>query len=260
MRSLKKLLDIMENAAVTAGSVLMNTQQEAKDLVTYKDFLTRADIDSDFILQHYLNKEYPSIRYSSEEAELKDGKHGWIVDPLDGSWNFFRQDDTWGISIAYTENGLAKAGVVYLPKKRQLFLTDGKQVQVKQQTHPNVLPIGISKRGVLKECSVWTDHNKKDPRLTTSLFEILTRYTRYPQIRLCCTASMMAVVMGNIDGYIHPAPEPFDHAAAGLILKTIGGEVTDFDGSPWHPFSKSLVASNGIIHKELLKLVQSMKK
>src|SRR3989338_5770614 len=100
----------------------------------------------------------------------------WLKNPLDGSWNFFRQDDNWGISIAYMQSGRAKAGVVYLPKKRQMFLTDGKQVHAKRFLTPDGVPlsIGVSKRSTLKECSVWTDHNKKDPRLTTSIFNILT--------------------------------------------------------------------------------------
>lgn len=259
MRSSKKFFDAMEEAVVTAGAVLISTQQNARDMPTHKDFLTSADNDSDTILRYYLAKNYPSIPYSSEETEVKDRKKGWIVDPLDGSWNFFRQDDNWGISIGYIEKGQAKAGAIYLGGKNSIFLTDGKRVQVKRFQTPldTPLPIGISKRSILKRCSVWTDHNKKDPRLTTSIFEVLTRYTRYPQIRLCCTASMMAVATGQIDGYVHPAPEPFDQAAAGLILKTMGGEVTDFDGNPWHPFSESLVATNGLIHKDLLKILKN---
>ena len=258
MKNANMLLD-MKNAAVIAGGVLIQMQPHAVDLPTHKDFLVNADLESDHAIRTRLRERYPNIPYSSEEAELKDIKNGWIVDPLDGSWNFFRQDDNWGISIAYMQSGRAKAGVVYLPKKRQMFLTDGKQVQANQSDFllsQMSLPIGVSKRSTLKECSVWTDHNKKDPRLTTSIFNILTRHTRYPQIRLCCTASMMAVVTGEIDGYVHPAPEPFDHAAAGLILKTMGGKVTDLEGNPWHPFSKSLVASNGLIHDDLLSILK----
>ena len=259
MKNAKELLYDMESAARISGAVLLNTQKHARDLLTHKDFLTSADLDSDAIIRHCLETNCPSISYSSEERELKDIKKGWLVDPLDGSWNFFRQDDNWGISIAYMQRARTNAGVVYLPRKRQMFLTDGKQVQANQSDFllsQMSLPIGVSKRSTLKECSVWTDHNKKDPRLTTSIFNILTRHTRYPQIRLCCTASMMAVVTGEIDGYVHPAPEPFDHAAAGLILKTMGGKVTDLEGNPWHPFSKSLVASNGLIHDDLLSILK----
>lgn len=259
MKSSKKLFDTMEEAVVMAGAVLINTQKDARDLPTHKDFLTSADNDSDTILRYHLGEKYPLIPYSSEEAEIKDIRDGWIVDPLDGSWNFFRQDDNWGISIGYIENGQAKAGVVYLPRKNSVFLTDGKRVGTMQlQISPDTpLSIGLSKRSILKECSVWTDHNKQDPRLTTSIFETLTHHTRYPQIRLCCTASMMAVATGQIDGYVHPAPEPFDQAAAGLIIKTMGGEVTDFNGNPWHPFSESLVATNGLIHKDLLRILKN---
>jgi len=55
---------------------------------------------------------------------------------------------------------------------------------------------------------------------------------------------------------VFPKPEPFDIAAAGLIVERAGGIVTDMEGNPWGPFSRSTVASNGIIHPDLLRILK----
>ena len=67
----------------------------------------------------------------------------------------------------------------------------------------------------------------------------------------------MAVASGKISGYILPKPEPFDIAAAALIIERAGGMVTDINGSPWSPFSGSLVATNKVIHEKLLHTLKT---
>lgn len=174
----------------------------------------------------------------------------WIIDPLDGSLNFFRQDEMWGISIALVENKESIAGLVYLPASNQLF-TAAKDTNGYS---------GVSNSGVLRESQVWTDwvkeaNNGADHQRVMAILAKLDQHTLYPQIRLCCTASLMRVATGRIDGYVHPKPEPFDIAAACLIVEKAGGRVTDMCGETWSPFSSSIVATNGLIHDELISVL-----
>ena len=67
----------------------------------------------------------------------------------------------------------------------------------------------------------------------------------------------MAVASWKISCYILPKPEPFDIAAAALIIERAGGMVTDINGSPWSPFSGSLVATNKVIHEKLLHTLKT---
>ena len=68
---------------------------------------------------------------------------------------------------------------------------------------------------------------------------------------------MTAVALGKIDAYIHLSPLPFDFAAMALVVEKHGGKVTECDGSPWHAFSSSIIASNGILHDELLETIKA---
>ena len=114
---------------------------------------------------------------------------------------------------------------------------------------------GVSAHQELKTSQVWTDWTKGDNRRVIAIMDKLKDRTRYPQLRLCCTASMLWVATGKIEGYVHDAPESFDFAAASLIVERQGGMVTDIEGRPWTPFSKSIVATNGLIHNDLLSIL-----
>src|SRR3989338_346942 len=123
MLHLATALTVMENAAIHAARVLTRMQLKSRRLESRKDFLTDADLKSEEIILRTLAAEYPNIPVLSEEKggiEIKEG-YLWVIDPIDGTINFFLQDDHWGISIALVENGRTVAGVVYLPAKRQMF-------------------------------------------------------------------------------------------------------------------------------------------
>jgi myo-inositol-1(or 4)-monophosphatase len=211
-----------------------------------------------------LSKEFPNIPYFSEEGVRKAVVSGyqWIVDSLDGTVNYFSGIPDWGVSIALSYDSRPTIGVIFLPANEQLFSVTQKfdwplLTEVKEG---NQVPIKVSKDTSLANSQVWTDwvkerHGGADHQRVRDIFRILGEKTLYPQIRLCCTASMMAVAQGKIAGYVHPGPEPFDIAAAGLIVEKAGGKVTDMQGNPWSPFSESIVATNGLIHEALLEVL-----
>ena len=67
--------------------------------------------------------------------------------------------------------------------------------------------------------------------------------------------SLMAVASGKICAYIHPHPAPEDFAAAAFIVEKAGGKVTDLGGNAWDLSSDSIVATNGLLHDQVLKVL-----
>ncbi|MFH1401480.1 MAG: inositol monophosphatase [Parcubacteria group bacterium] len=244
--SLSSIIEIAEKA----GEVLLKLQKDVRKLEKdRKDFLTDADLKSNNIITSMLKSLNPEIPiYSEENGEtlIGNGKI-WVVDPLDGTVNFFHQDYLWGVSIALVENGKTVLGVVYLPALSQMFGTvKGGEIILKG----NML-FGVRKEDKLSEAQIWTDWGK-DSDEALSLLPELKKISLYPQMRLCATASLMAVTAGKICAYIHPHPAPEDFAAGALIVEQAGGKVTDLQGKPWNVFSTSIVASNKMLHKEIL--------
>lgn len=265
--NLDKALAVMESAAINAASVLETLQPKSRRLESRKDFLTDADLKSEEVILRTLTAEYPDIPQFSEERGDTEAKEGylWVVDPIDGTINFFLQDDHWGISIALAENGTTMAGVVYLPARRQMF-SASREIATRfhlvggeksQWTNPRV-----SQEDNLANSQFWIgwgkeEHGGDDHKRVYDVIAKLDRHTLYPQIRNSATADMMMVACGKIAGYVFLNPEPFDIAAAGLIIERADGRVTDADGNPWGPFSRSLIASNGALHGDLLRIIKA---
>lgn len=249
------LLRPVEDIAREVGGYLKNLQPRVRqEQKAGKDFLTDADLMSHRLIKIRLEKLTPKIRIYSEEDEAEIAETGetcWIVDPLDGSINYFHQDSCWGVSIALVENKQTQMGVVYLPAlRRGIAITAGKSF-----VRPDSL--GVRKDTDISRAQIWTDHTKGSPELVIGIFSKLSKVSLYPQVRLCATYSLLSVAFGKIAGYVHSAPKPEDFSAACLAVEKAGGKVTDLEGNPWSPFSKSIVASNGLLHEKILDAVNS---
>lgn len=264
--NLDKALAVMEEAAIKAAHILDEIQPKSRRLESRKDFLTDADLKSEEVILRTLAAEYPNIPSFSEEKGGTESKEGylWIVDPIDGTINFFLQDDHWGISIALAEDGYTIAGVVYLPARKQLFsasrdiATRLRLVEERKSEWTNPRVNQEDNLASSQFCVGWgkEESGGNDHKRVYDVIARLDRHTLYPQIRNSATADMMMVACGKIAGYVFLKPEPFDIAAAGLIIERAGGKVTDVNGNPWGSFSRSLVASNGVLHNDLLRIIK----
>lgn len=264
---LNKVLYVMEKAAVKAGRMLERLQPKSRRLKSRKDFLTDADIKAEKIILNTLTAEYRQIPQFSEEKGGIGSKKGylWIIDPVDGTVNFFLQDDNWGISIALVKDGLTVAGLIYLPAKRQIFRAlRGKPAKFRQIRDKNAKwkDISVGQEKYPSNSQFWIEwgkeeHGGDDHKRVYKLIEKLDHHSIYPQIRNSTIADMMVVACGKISGLVFLKPEPFDIAAAGLIIECAGGKVTDINGNKWSPFSLSMVASNGVLHRDLLRIINS---
>lgn len=266
MLNLTRTVEIMERAAIEAAVALSKMQPKTRRLAARKDFLTDADLKSERIILDTLANEYPNIPAYSEEAGGKEVAEGylWVIDPIDGTINFFLQDDNWGISIALVENGQTIAGVVYLPARRQMFFASldiSTRFRFVGAEEGIWIKPFVNQENNLLDSQFWIgwgkeEHNGEDHKKVYDVIAKLDRHTLYPQIRNSAVADIMAVVCGKICGYVLLKPEPFDVAAAGFILERAGGMVTDSEGSTWNPFSRSFVGSNGVIHEDLLRIIK----
>lgn len=263
MIDLNKALLVMKRAAIEAGQMLVTRQPATRRLESRKDFLTDADLKSEKVILSILEASFPEIPSLSEEkgGDASINGHLWVIDPVDGTINFFLGDDHWGVSIALVENSHTVAGVIYLPARKQLF-------SASRETPATLQVIGEDKETILRvndesnlaSSQFWFGWGKEerggaDHQRVYDAIAKVDRRTLYPQIRNSATADMMMVAQGKIQGYVFLKPEPFDIAAAGHIIERAGGKVTNADGNPWTAFSRSLIASNNALHKELLSII-----
>ena len=121
------VINVMAAAARKAGRGLIRDFGEVENLqVSQKgpsDFVSTADLKSEKILRLELEKARPGYGFMMEESAetIGDGRHRWIVDPLDGTLNFLHGIQHFCISVALERDGEIVAGVVYEPLRDEEF-------------------------------------------------------------------------------------------------------------------------------------------
>jgi len=218
-----------------------------------KDFVTKEDRESQCIVTKILALKNPKIPFYGEEDLGKASTKGllWIIDPWDGTVNGFYGDGASSVSIALVENGRTVAAALSFVNEELHIWSTREEAMFDEPKRDPYYP-RVNSETNLARARVFIDPPKGAQELFLSLFGKLAKATLYPKVPLCATGGLASVARGRISGYVHPHPEPFDIAAACLVVERAGGTVTDLEGNRWTSFSSSIVATNGKIHDELL--------
>ena len=251
------LLDLLPVAGQIARRYLHAEELPSKKKGVH-DFVTAADLAVDKFLKENLNKEFSVIPILSEETFDGDFKKYtnkdllFIIDPLDGTSNFARGDDNFCISVGLVERGEPLLGVIFSPISSRLFWATYRDIKA----FWNGRSIKVSDIKELDKAVVCTDwsHVMETREETTQFLRKI--YTKVRQIKILGSAAtdLTLLARGGVDIYHHVRLFPWDVAAAGLIAQKAGAKVTEINGNEWNVFSKSILASNPILHKKLLKL------
>jgi myo-inositol-1(or 4)-monophosphatase len=231
------------------GSFKVSNKEGINNLVTEADHaaekaiidVIRADYADHFIL-------------SEETGELKtDSEYKWIIDPIDGTVNFANGIPLCCVSIGIEKEGQMVMGAVYNPFMNEMFFAqrgfgaslNDKKISVSSKTE------------VIKSCLVTGfPYTYLDaPNGPIQVFEKLVR-KGIPVRRLGSAAiDLCWVAAGRFDGFYEHNLQAWDSAAGFLLVEEAGGKVTDFKGDYYSPYQPHIIATNGKIHDELMKVV-----
>lgn len=244
-------------AAREAGKVLARLYHQPHD-IRYKgeiDLVTEADVAAEKVILQILQKEYPRVAVLAEEGHSSYSdiprEPTWIIDPLDGTTNFAHGFPWFAVSIAYAEKGESQAGVIYAPMQDDLFCACRQS-----GAWLNGTKISVSRAGELTRSLLATgfpyDVRERPAEVIRALEKMLTRCQG---IRRAGAAALdlAYVACGRLDGFWEIKLKPWDTAAGLLLVRESGGMVTDFQGGDYSPFLPEIVASNGLIHPELVE-------
>lgn len=223
------------------------------------DFLTQADEEVDAFLRENIAKKYPKMNFLTEETAPKDYSHLkntenlWVIDPLDGTVNFSRDNPHFAISVALVNKGVPILGVVYLPVENLLFWAQEDQ----KEAYLNGSPIKASPTDDLTETVLVCDWGwilKKRLIVVSWLGKISTQVRQIKSMG-SAVADLASLAAGKIDIYIHSDLKPWDVAASTLFIEKAGGRITTPAGKKWNVFNTEMLASNGLLHEKILALV-----
>jgi myo-inositol-1(or 4)-monophosphatase len=251
-------LNLMLSAALKASRGLIRDFGEVEHLQVSKkgpgNFVTRADRKAEQVIVEVLQNARPEYSFLLEESgEIKgsDPEHRWIVDPLDGTSNYLHAVPHFAISIALEKNGEIISGLVYDPIKDELFYA-----QKGRGAFMNDRRLRVAAREDLTDALIGVAFPRGDDEGAQSFFPKLQeinhdastlRRSGSSALDLCYVAA------GRYDGYVAINLQPWDMAAASLIILEAGGFTSDLHGNKDFLNSRQVCAGNEKIHQALLK-------
>jgi myo-inositol-1(or 4)-monophosphatase len=219
------------------------------------NLVTEADHASERAIFEVIKKHFPDHQLLGEEsgAITQDSTYKWIIDPIDGTVNFANGIPLNCVSIGIEKEGEIILGAVYNPHMNEFFLAEKASGATL-----NDKPIKVSKQNkVLHSCLV-TGFPYTYVNTPNGPLEVFAKFIQkgVPVRRLGSAAiDLCWVAAGRLDGFYEHKLEPWDSAAGYLIVKEAGGMVTHFNGEPYSVYQHGLIATNGLIHNELLGVI-----
>lgn len=230
------------------------------------DLVTEADRTSEKLIVERIHASFPGFGIYGEEGtrDSIDHEYRWYVDPLDGTTNFAHGFPVFCVSLglehrpadlAADEDGTLVAGVIYDPMRDELFAAEkgkgaylnGKKIHVSRTDHlgEGLLATGFPSRS-----------RHKNPNI--HFYQQVTLRSHGVRRAGSAALDLSYTACGRFDGYWEFNLNPWDTSAGALMVLEAGGTMTSFDGSPFKLNSREVLATNGIIEKEVITLFQDM--
>ena len=261
MPYLSPVLNVMVGAARKAGRGLIRDFGELENLqVSLKgpaDFVSTADQRTERILIEELSRARPGYGFLAEETGAGGGpdkSHRWIIDPIDGTTNFLHGIPIFAISIALEREGQLVSAVVYNPVVDEMYMAEKGH-----GAYLNDKRLRVAARKSMKEALFATGAPFLGrPGHKRFLAELEAVLAVSPGIRRCGAASLdlACVAAGRYDGFWERGINAWDVAAGILLVREAGGVVTDPDGGSRMLETGELVATNEVLHPQILKLLK----
>jgi myo-inositol-1(or 4)-monophosphatase len=251
-------LDTAAELARAAGDILKHYAEREKqvELKGFANLVTIADKKSEELIINGILGRYPGHSILAEEsgATQPGAAVQWIIDPLDGTTNFAHGYPFYCVSIAVEEHGRVVCGAIYDPVRDELYTAARGE-----GAYCNDARLRVSDAARLSDALLITGfpYNFRE-RLQTVINQFKTFLVASQAVRRGGSAALdlCYVAAGRLDGFWELYLQPWDTAAGVLILEEAGGRVTDFKGGPFSIYMKEILASNGRIHEEMVKLLQ----
>lgn len=240
-----------------AGKMMLDPAPAA---VTQKggsaNFVTERDTAVEAFLKKELTALCPKAEFFGEESGGKDACISFVVDPIDGTTNFIHGSNRSAVSVALQVCGQAVLGAVYNPYAEELFFAEkgrgatlnGKPIHVSGRSGESAV-IGVGSSPYDKAVT-----GEKTLRLIHDVFFATgdIRRTGSAALEIC------DIACGRLEGYYEMTLQPWDHAAAGLILTEAGGIISDMEGNPLQLAHKtSVLAANAAMYPTLLEICKN---
>ncbi len=220
--------------------------------------LTELDLRAEETIKSIIKEAFPEHGILAEESghEESPGDYLWVIDPLDGTTNYSINNPFFCTSISLAFRSETVLGVTYAPMTGELF-----HAVKGLGAFLNNAPIRVSQEAdlsglLLSYCNGKSPEDKDEiGRIFSRIKPVARDFDRYKAGAL----ELAFVAAGRFGAYMANSQMAWDSSAGALLVREAGGRVTDFSGSPWDIHSHDILASNNMIHSELLDIIKEIR-
>ncbi len=253
------MLNKIINIAREAGEIIRegfqsNFEIEFKGSVT--NLVTEIDKKSERHIIDFIRKEFPSHSIMAEESgnDFRSSEYVWFVDPLDGTTNFAHGLPIFSVSIGVRKNDETITGVVYDVMRNKIYAAE-----LGSGAFENEKRLNVNSTDKLQEALLVTGFPydvARNPDKTIERFVAFLKRARAVRRLGSAAIDFCYVASGVFAGFWETKLSPWDFTAGDLIVREAGGIVTDFSGKNLTPQSVQIIASNGILHDEMMQIIR----
>ncbi|MEK7267993.1 MAG: inositol monophosphatase family protein, partial [Nitrospirota bacterium] len=220
------------------------------------NLVTDADKRAEQVIVEAIRRAFPDHQILAEERGQagSTSPYKWVIDPLDGTTNFAHGFPAYCVSIGVEYQGRCILGVVFDPTRQELFAAEAGG-----GAFLNGTPLRVSRASRLDAALLVTGFAYDIRESEQNNLDHFARFALRAQgIRRTGTAALdlCYVAAGRFDGFWELKLHPWDTAAGSVILLEAGGRLSDLSGGSFSIYGKELVASNGLVHEEILEVLR----
>jgi myo-inositol-1(or 4)-monophosphatase len=247
--------------AITEAGIILkdnfagNFKIESKDMIA--NLVTEIDKKSEKKIIEVIKNDFPQHNILSEEigALTQESNYKWIIDPIDGTVNYAHSIPITCISIGIEKDGEVIMGAVYNPMMDELFFGEKGEGAFFNEKRIHVSTEDNFAKALL--VTGFPYDSSRNPHKPVEVFGRIV-YNDIPVRRLGSAAlDLCWTAMGRFEGFWEYNLNAWDVAAGCIILTEAGGKLSDFDGKPLSIYQREILATNGLIHEQLRKLIKN---
>jgi len=259
----QKYLEFAKKLALEAGEIMRKYFLATE--TTWKGDntpLTQADTEINRLVIERINTAYPGHSIlGEEESDMKEGVFVWVCDPVDGTMPYSHGLPISTFSLALCEDGVPQVGVVYDPFMERLFYASVGGGAFCNDKKIEVNNLALAESVIDAEMSQ-ISLSRHATNLGSHFLESLEKSGAKLVGLWSCILPTCLVAAGTFSAVVQNGTAPHDIAASKLIVEEAGGRATDLFGNDqrYDQPTRGFIASNGVIHDELVQLVKGASK
>ncbi len=252
---MNEIVNVAIDAAKCAGKFLLENFGKVSRIEKKKDssLATNLDKEAEAMILDKIKTKFPQHGIIAEEGGIggSDKEYLWIIDPLDGTHNFIRDIDIFGVSIGIVHKEKFVAGVIYMPKEDGLYVGEKGGGAYK-----NEKKIKVSSCDSLKNCSIAFDSSiRYSPEIMLKVLGDLAGEVFNIRMFGSSARHLSYLAEGVLDFVIEFHDRPWDFAGGVCIIEEAGGRLTTLKGGPLSYKDIGYIASNSFTHHKAEEIV-----